>query len=70
MLLKRIGLDNEINRRRVKVYDVTNKKLLETFESSREAADYTGIDPSHIANIIAHKRKNRTNKLGLTITFR
>ena len=70
MLLKRIGLDNEINRRKVKVYDVTNKKLLGEFESSKDAADFTGLKPSHIADIIAHKRKNRSNKLGITLTLR
>ncbi len=70
MLLKRIGLNNDINKRKVKVYDTVNKLLLGEFETCREAALFTGLRPAHISAIINGKRKNKTNKLGTTITMR
>jgi hypothetical protein len=70
MLMKRIGIDNSINKRKVKVYNVDTKECLGEFESSKEASDFAGVRPSSIANLIRSKTRNRVNKLGLTLAFR
>ena len=70
MLMRRIGLDNSINKRKVKVYNVDTKQLIDTFDSSKEAADYTGVRPSSIPDLIRRKGRNKVNKLGVTLAFR
>ena len=70
MQIKRIGLDNSINKRKVKVYNVDTKQLIDTFDSCKEASDFTGVRPSSIPDLIRRKGRNRVNKLGVTITFR
>lgn len=70
MLMKRIGIDNSINKRKVKVYNVDTKELLGEFDSSKEASDFTGVRYSSISNLIRSKTKNKVNKLGLTLAFR
>lgn len=70
MLMKRIGIDNSINKRKVKVYNVDTKQLIDTFDSSKEAADYTGVRPSSIPDLIRRKGRNKVNKLGVTLAFR
>ena len=70
MLMKRIGIDNSINKRKVKVYNVDTKKCLGEFDTAKEAADFAGVRPSNIANLIRSKTKNKVNKLGVTLAFR
>lgn len=57
-------------KRKVKVYDVANKKLLKECESLFEAEKYTGVNTANIGRCIAHKYKSYTNNLGITICFR
>jgi len=70
MLMKRIGIDNSINKRKVKVYNVDTKQLIDTFESTKEASDFTGVRPSSIPDLIRRKGRNKVNKLGVTLAFR
>lgn len=70
MLLRRVGMDNTINYRKVKVYDVEKKQLIGEFETAVAASRATGVPASRISRLIANKSKNRTNKLGLVLAFR
>lgn len=70
MLMKRIGLDNSINKRKVKVYNVDTKELIDTFDSSKAASDFTGVRASSIPDLIRRKGRNKVNSLGVTLAFR
>lgn len=69
-LNSRVGITNEISRRRVKVYDVDKKELLGTFESITEASDFTGVANGAISSYIKGKIKCHTNKLDRVLAFR
>lgn len=70
ILSKRVGLDNSLSKRRVKVYDVEKKELIAEFESVTEAAEFTGVHTGSIARYIKRKYRCYTNKLNRTICFR
>jgi hypothetical protein len=68
MRLEKIGLYT--SGIRTKVYDVEKKELIGTFESRNDAAKYTGVSLSHIADHVRNKRRVYSNKLLKKITFR
>jgi len=69
--LRGMGVNNTENtRRKVKVFDVANKKLLKECNSLHEAAEFTGVDLSNIIRFIKRKGRSSTNKLGIVICFR
>jgi len=54
----------------VKIFDVDKKEMIANFETVKDAAKYLGLCHSVVLQIIKYKRRNTTNKLGLTITCR
>jgi len=68
----RNGLDNDIAKRKVKVYDVEKKELLGEFESMTLAANFTGVSVGRIGSYLRNKgrTKKTTNKLGKILCFR
>jgi hypothetical protein len=68
MRLEKIGLYT--SGIRTKVYDVEIKELIGTFESRNDAAKFTGVSLSHIADHVRSKRKVFSRKLNKKITFR
>lgn len=68
MRLEKIGLYT--SGIRTKVYDVEKKELIGTFESRNDAAKYTGVSLSHIADHVRTKRRVYSHKLLKKITFR
>jgi len=56
--------------RKVKVYNVAEKKLIGEFESMTKAAEFAGVDMRGVGNYIKKKLKCHKNKLGFTICFR
>lgn len=69
-LSMRVGTDNDIMKRKVKVYDVDAKKLLKECESVAEAERFTGVSRKDIPKYIAKKWRSHNNKLNCTICFR
>jgi hypothetical protein len=55
---------------RCRVWDVTEKKPIREFESTKAAANFLGLEKGQVQYIMANKRVNRTNKLGKAITIR
>jgi hypothetical protein len=66
-ILNRIGLESNI-KRKVKVYDVENKKLIYEFDSVSEASNFLGV--KNVATYINQKCKSYKNNLGIIICFR
>jgi hypothetical protein len=64
------GLDSSIRSRKVKVYDVKNKKLIKEFDSVTQASHFTGVLTGNIQRILKTKGRSLKNKLGIIITFR
>lgn len=52
------------------VYDVKDKKVLGEFPTIKECANFLGILPQRVTNIIRAKTRNKTNKLNLIIAIR
>jgi hypothetical protein len=65
-----VELYNSELKRKTKVYDVANKKLIAEFESVWAASNYTGVKCSYITQCMNKKYRSHTNRLGITITFR
>jgi hypothetical protein len=70
MVLKGIGLNNGLNKRVVKIYDVSLKQLIKVCESVLEASEYTGIPSRRVSTYIKNKTVNRVNNLNIKITLR
>lgn len=68
MRIERIGLFT--SGIRTKVYDIERKELIGTFESRNDAARFTGVSLSHIADHVRSKRRVFSRKLNKKITFR
>lgn len=52
------------------IYDVATKTPIATFPTIKECAQYLGILPQRVTNIIRSKGKSKTNRLGKIITIR
>lgn len=61
---------NALMKRKTKVYDVANKKLIAEFDTINEASRYTGVKCSNIHACMKYKYRSHKNRLGITITFR
>jgi len=70
--IKGIGLDysKELNSRRIKIYDVAEKKLIKECETMTEASKFTGLSTSMISACLKTKYRSHKNKLNKTICFR
>lgn len=65
------GLDSTyLNSRKVKIYDVTEKKLLYTEDSVAKAAKRTGLTTQKISFLIKTKGRSEQNSLNKIICFR
>lgn len=56
--------------RKVKVYNIAEKKLIGEFASMNLASEFTGVAGKDIGQYIKHKYRCYKNKLGFTICFR
>lgn len=54
--------------RKVKIYDVANKKLIKECNSKHEAMEYAGV--KGIDSYLSSKCKCYKNKLGIVLAFR
>jgi hypothetical protein len=54
----------------LKVYDVTEKKLIGIYASYELCGAALGLEKGRIADIVNRKSRNKTNKLGITICIR
>lgn len=68
--LRGLGLENSESRKKVKVYDVSEKKLIGEFSSLKDASIFTGVDAWHISKLLTRKGRSHTNKLNKILTFR
>lgn len=68
--LRGLGLTNDLNKRKVKVYNVETKTLIKECESVTEASNFSGLDRKRVATYIANKSRFSSNKLGCTVAFR
>jgi hypothetical protein len=56
--------------RKVKVFDVEKKALIQEFETMTGAARFCGLDPREVARHIKSKSRSNNNSLNKTICFR
>ena len=64
----RVKNDSHPLKRKVKVYDVENKKLIFEFDSLNEASKKLGVKSIDV--YIKNKSKSYKNNLGITLCFR
>lgn len=55
-------------KRKIKIYDVVNKRLIKECASKSEAMEYAGV--KGLDRYLKHKYRCHKNKLGIVITFR
>lgn len=68
--LRGLGISNDLNYRKVKVYDVDKKELIGEFKSLGEAGRFAGISGLMVSKYIQKKHRCHTNSLGKILAFR
>lgn len=68
--LRGIGITNDLNKRKVKIFDVDKKELICVCESVSEASRMTGIPNRTITTHISRKTRSEDNLLNKTLAFR